>query len=318
MTADAIARTALVLGRRRRGRKIGPVIQQTRRRLEAAGWHVTAKLVDRKRELRRHARRAVRDKVDVVVAVGGDGAVLQVVQVLAESRVALAIIPMGTGNLLASNLGIPTAPEDAASVVVDGTPRRIDVGRATIGGKRRMFAVACGVGFDAEVMQATPKVRKARWGKLAYVAAAVQERDQVRNVAHEIELDGETTTTEATQVFVANFGRTGLGLEPRLKVEPDDGILDVIVVRADGAIAGLLAGWEAIRQRRRGESSQGHVFRAHARKIRISATPDRLVETDGSVVGTTPITISVRPQALSVIAPGMHEASRGGRRRAAS
>jgi len=283
---------------------IGPVVQQTRRTLEAAGWSVETALVDRKRELRRHAKRAVGSRVDMVVAVGGDGAVQQVVRILAGTQVALAIVPLGTGNLLAGNLGIAGDAEAATNVAIGGVERRIDVGRATIAGQRTTFAVACGIGFDAEVMDATPKSRKLRWGKLAYLAAAVRKRGEVRNVSHEITLDGVTSTMEATQIFVANFGQTGLGLEPRLTIEPDDGALDVIVVSASGPLPGLLAGWEAIRQRRHGKSVEGHVFRARARKIRIVATPERLVETDGSVVGTTPVKVSVRPAALTVIVPG--------------
>jgi len=294
---------ALVLGRRRGGRKIGTVVRQTQKRLEAAGWTVTTALVDRKKELRQHARRAAKAHVDVVVAVGGDGAVLQVVQVLAGTKVALAIVPMGTGNLLAGNLDIPHAPDEAADVVIGGTQRRIDVGRVTIARKHTLFAVACGIGFDAEVMKATAKSKKLRWGKLAYVASAVRKRGEVRNVAHEITLDGATTTMDATQVFIANFGRTGLGVEPRLKIEPDDGILDVIVVRASGPLPGLLAGWEAIRQKEHGESSNGRVFRAQARRVRIASTPSRLVETDGSVAGTTPVKATILPDALTVMVP---------------
>jgi diacylglycerol kinase (ATP) len=294
---------ALVVGRRRRGRKIGTAIQQTRRRLEAAGWTVDTAFVDRKKELRQVARRAVEDQLDLVVAVGGDGAVLQVVQVLAETDVALGIVPMGTGNLLAGNLGIPHQVERAGETLLGGSRRRIDVGRLTIAGKRRYFAVACGVGFDAEVMKATAKVHKLRWGKLAYVASAIRRSRAMRNATHEITLDGTLNTMEAAQVFIANFGRMGAAIEPRLQVEADDGVLDVIAFRADGPIPGLLAGWEALRQNEVGESSAGHAFRARARKVKLSSEPERLVETDGSVVGTTPITITVRPAALTVIVP---------------
>lgn len=294
---------ALVVGRRRRGRKIGTVVREARKRLEAAGWTVESAFVDRKKDLRREAARAVRERFDVVVAVGGDGAVLQVVQVLAETDVALGIVPMGTGNLLAGNLGIPHRHGQAAEVLLGGGRRRIDLGRLTIGGKRRFFAVACGIGFDAEVMKGTAKVHKLRWGKLAYVASAIRRSRRMRNATHEIALDGEATTMEAAQVFIANFGRMGAGLEPRLQVEADDGLLDVMVVRAAGSIPGLLAGWEALRQGELGESSAGHVFRARARKVKLSSVPTRLVETDGSVVGTTPIKVTIRPSALTVIAP---------------
>lgn len=294
---------ALVIGRRRKGREIGEVVRQTRRLLEAVGWTVDSALVDSKRALRRDTARAVKVGAEVVVAVGGDGAVLQVVQVLAGTQVALGIVPMGTGNLLAGNLGIPRPFGKAVDVLLSGGRRRIDLGRLTIGGKRELFAVACGIGFDAEVMKATAKDEKLRRGKLAYIASAIKRGRRVRNASHEITLDGVRSSMEATQVFIANFGRMGLAIEPRLEIQPDDGLLGVIVVRASGPLSGLLAGWEALRQGDLGESSAGHVFRARARKVRIETEPSRLVETDGSVVGTTPIKASIRPAALTVIIP---------------
>lgn len=294
---------ALVIGRRRNGREIGQVVRETRRLLEAAGWTADSALVGSKRALRRDAARAVKAGADVVVAVGGDGAVLQVVQALAGTQVALGIVPMGTGNLLAGNLGIPRPLDQAVDVLLSGGRRRIDLGRLTVHGKRELFAVACGVGFDAEIMKATGKGQKLRRGKLAYVASAIKHSRRVRNVTHEITLDGVRSSMEATQVFIANFGRMGLAVEPRLEIQPDDGMLDVIVVRASGPLAGLLAGWEALRQGDLGASSSGHVFRARARKVGIKTEPSRLVETDGSVVGTTPIKASIRPAALTVIVP---------------
>lgn len=294
---------ALVVGRRRKGRRIGQAIVETRRRLEGAGWTVEAVLVDGKPALRRHAARAVKAGFDIVVAVGGDGAVLQVVQALAETDVALGIVPMGTGNLLAGNLGIPGRPEQAADVLLTGGRRRIDVGRLKVGGRHELFTVACGIGFDAEVMKATRKRHKRRWGKLAYVASAIRQSRRVRNVAHEITIDGRAGTMMATQVFVANFGRMGLAIEPRLEIVPDDGLLDVIVVRASGPLPGLLAGWEALRQGKLGKSSDGHVIRARARTVKVRTDPSRLVETDGSVIGATPIKVSIRPAALTVIVP---------------
>jgi diacylglycerol kinase family enzyme len=163
---------ALVLGRRRTGRKIGQAVRDTQGMLEAAGWKVDSVVVRRKRDLRRQAADGVKAGVDVVVAVGGDGAVLQVVNALAETKVALGIIPRGTGNLLAGNLRIPHRLDRAVDVLVNGRHRRIDLGRVTVGGEDHDFAVACGIGFDARVMQATEDADKRRWGKLAYFATA--------------------------------------------------------------------------------------------------------------------------------------------------
>ncbi len=238
-----------------------------------------------------------------MVAVGGDGAVSQVVQALAGTQVDLGIVPLGTGNLLAGNLGIPRVRERAIDVVLARERRRIDLGQVTIARKHRVFAVACGIGFDAVVMKSTGKRGKRRWGKLAYVASAIKNHGRVRNVIHEIAIDSVRSTTEATQVFIANFGGMGLPIGPRLGIHPDDGALDVIVIRASGPLPGLLAGWEALRQRHLGESSAGHIFRARGKEVKIETHPPRLVEIDGSVVGVTPIKASIRPGALTVIVP---------------
>jgi YegS/Rv2252/BmrU family lipid kinase len=294
---------ALVIGRRRPGRKIGAAVRETTGRLEAAGWKVEGVVVRRKSALRSHAADAVEAGVDVVVAVGGDGAVLQVVNSLAETKVALGIIPMGTGNLLAGNLGIPHPLDQAVKVLVEGHHRRIDLGRVEVGGKEHYFSVACGVGFDARVMEKTATSDKRRIGKLAYVVAAMRQAQHVRDVTHRITLDGEPSTRKAIQVFVANFGQIGSLIQPRREIQPDDGLLDLIVIRASGPLRGLLAGGEALLQRDLGSTGAGNVFRAQAKDVRVEARHRRLVETDGSVIGTTPIVVSIRPHALTVIEP---------------
>jgi diacylglycerol kinase family enzyme len=159
---------ALVIGRRRPGRPIRKTVRETCKRLRDAGWSAEGMVVDTRRQLRRGAARGVKDGVDAVVAVGGDGAVSQVLQSVAGTNVALGVVPMGTGNLLAGNLDVPTGL-DAVAVLTDGGRRRIDLGRVKVDGRQRYFAIACGVGFDADVMDATDRRTKQRFGKLAYV-----------------------------------------------------------------------------------------------------------------------------------------------------
>lgn len=294
---------AFVIGRDRKGRPIGESVDEVRRLL--AEQHATITdvcIVKKKRDVRRLTRAAAKNGCDVVIAVGGDGTVLQVATALAGTEVALAIVPTGTGNLLAGNLGIPKDPGEAVHTAVAGRRRRIDVGRLTVDGKRRAFTVACGAGFDADVMDLTDSEDKGRWGRFAYLASAIQAGGNIRNVTHEITLDGVRSTTEAAQVLIANFGRVPAGLKVR-GVRADDGLLDVFIVRASGPLPALLAGWEALRTTEQGENGSGRVFRAQARKIRVETTPKRKVETDGSVVGKTPFTASIRPRALTVMVP---------------
>lgn len=300
---DARRVRVVVVGRWRKGREISGMVAEVCEQLQAAGWNVVSSVVKRKRDVRRVARDAVKERREIVVAVGGDGAVVQVATVLAGTPVALGIIPAGTGNLLAGNLRIPHDRREAVQTVMTGRRRRIDLGQVKLDGKSHDFTVACGVGFDAEVMDATSDGQKLRWGKLAYLANAVGQADGLRNVPHEITLDGVRATTEAAQVFVANFGRMLPIAQPRRRIRGDDGLLDVIVVRASGPIPALLAGWEALTQKDLGEDPDGRVFRTQARKVRIESKPRRLVEIDGSVIGRTPISVSIRPRALTVVVP---------------
>ena len=121
---------------------------------------------------------------------------------------------------------------------------------------------------------------------------------------HEITLDGSTEVMEAAQVFIANFGKMLPIVEPRRKIRPDDGYLDVIVVRASGPSS--RASWPAGRRSARrtwATSSGGRVFRARAHEVRIETKPVRLVEADGSTVGRTPLVATVMPKALRVVVP---------------
>jgi YegS/Rv2252/BmrU family lipid kinase len=260
-------------------------------------------VVRKKKRLRTKAARACARGADVVVAVGGDGAVGEVIAAIARTSVSLAIVPAGTGNLLARNLGIPLGPADATRTIVEGERRTIDLGMISLRRREVTFAVASGIGFDADVMSATTAGAKHRWGRLAYLASALTKSATIRNVPHTIVLDGVEHRTDAAQVFVANCGRTIAGLSPRLPVRPDDGLLDVIVVQAANPLSALAAGWTALRQPKTGETPNGRVFRARARHIRIETDPRRRVEADGNAVGETPVEVSVSAGGLAVIVP---------------
>jgi len=294
---------AFIVGRERKGRPAADTVEKVRARLADAGWNVEAAVVRRKRALTKRAGKAVRSGAHVVVVVGCDGAVLRVVQALATTPVALGVIPTGTGNLVATNLDIPRDVDGAIGCLLEEHRRTIDLGRVDVDRDRWWFAVACGIGLDAEVMAATKRREKLRWGRLAYLANLVAKGGHAREVRHTIEVDGATARVRALQVLVANFGRTGLAVSPKLPVVPDDGALDVIVMRGRGRVRGLLAAWEAIRQRRPGRSRGGRAFRTRARTVAVATKGARHVEIDGTVVGATPVRIEVSPAALQVLVP---------------
>ncbi len=178
------------------------------------------------------ARRAVNEGADILLVWGGDGTVQRCIDALAGSNVTMAILPAGTANLLATNLGLPMDLPGAVDVALDGVRRPLDVG--VLNGER--FAVMAGAGFDAALMQDTTRALKDRLGRLAYVwggARAVHSKP----VKMQIEIDGKTWFDgRASCLLFGNFGTITGKFTVFAAAEPDDGLLEIAVVTASSPI----------------------------------------------------------------------------------
>jgi diacylglycerol kinase family enzyme len=218
--------------------------------------------------------------------------------------VSLGVIPGGTGNLLAGNLRIPSSPARAVQALVRGRPKRFDLGRMQRVDGLHYFAVACGAGYDARVMAGTPTELKRRWGMGAYVATTLRLISQIRSTAHVITIDGVEYDANAAMVLVANCGevippwvRLGAG------IRPDDGLLDVIVVRANGFGQSVRAVWDILRTAPEVEGFDTYVGYARGQEIRVETQPVQPVQLDGEPGGETPFTATVVPGAISILVP---------------
>jgi diacylglycerol kinase family enzyme len=177
------------------------------------------------------ARAAVADGADLVFVWGGDGMVQRCVDALAGTGVAVAIIPAGTANLLAGELGIPKDVSAAVDIGLRGRRGRFDVG--VLNGER--FAVMAGAGFDALMIKRAGRRMKDRVGRLAYVWTGARSL-RIEPVKMRVEVDGEKWFKgRATCLLVGNIGTLMGGLTAFEGARPDDGVLDVGVVTADGA-----------------------------------------------------------------------------------
>ncbi|MEP6462519.1 MAG: diacylglycerol kinase family protein [Frankiaceae bacterium] len=171
------------------------------------------------------ARAAVAGKADLVVVCGGDGTVMAVVSVLAGSGIPLAVLPGGTGNLLARNYGIPLQIVAAARLTTLGRRRHIDVG--VLGEER--FAVMAGIGFDAAFLDNAPPGLKRWLGWAAYVVSGIRTLRRSPLAAFELRLDGATEPMRrrGRGVLVANVGRLQGGLEMLPAAVGDDGLFEI-------------------------------------------------------------------------------------------
>jgi diacylglycerol kinase family enzyme len=242
------------------------------------------------------AAQAVRDGAEVVFVCGGDGTVMACVGALAGTDVALAVLPAGTGNLLAANLGLGTDLATGLEVVLQGGRRRIDVGRVG----EQSFAVMAGMGFDAQMLDATSDTAKKHVGWLAYVAGAVKHlRDRPMRVT--ISLDGGPAFTRRPRsVIVGNVGRLQGGMRLLQAAEPDDGRLDVAVLSPRSLRHWLALAWGVLR--RRNAVPRMETFTASTVEIRSSRPQPR--QLDGDLIDPgTELLVTVRPQALLLCVP---------------
>lgn len=174
-------------------------------------------------------RQAVADGTDLVVVCGGDGTVRACVTALAGTDVALAVIPGGTGNLLARNIGIPLGLDAAAAVAAGSARRRIDVGSLGDG----CFAVMAGMGFDAAFLRGASGRLKSWLGWAAYVVSGLRAMRTTPTVRVDLRLeDGPLIERQARGVLVANVGRLQGGIPVLPGADAGDGLFEVGVLRA--------------------------------------------------------------------------------------
>lgn len=244
----------------------------------------------------------------LLIVVGGDGTVNEVINGIGEAGfpegVTLGILPTGTGNDLAATLAIPEDPDEAEDTIRQNRVRTLDVARVNSegAGERFFINVATG-GLGAEVSDANGEEFKSRWGKLSYLRAsleAVKEFD-VRETL--LTLDGEERKIRAVNIAVGNCRYAGGGWLAAPKANPEDGLLDVVVIE-DVGVTGALALTPAALSSSDYLGKEG-VFSARASKVRIETRPEGFQFTaDGEIIGDEPATFEVIPHALKVIVGG--------------
>jgi diacylglycerol kinase (ATP) len=241
----------------------------------------------------------------LLVVAGGDGTINDVVNGLGRAGfpegVTLGILPAGTGNDLAATLCIPEDPDLAKDVILQNRGRWLDVARVRSDGigERFFINVATG-GLGAEISDANDEELKRRWGKLSYLRASLEvaRNFDVRELM--LYIDGEERHVEAVNIAVGNCRYTGGGWPATPKANPEDGLLDVVIIENLG-VTDLLDLTPAVLGESDYLDSDGVLF-VRAKEIRVDTQPPGLEFTvDGEVIGNEPARFSVLPRALKVI-----------------
>lgn len=282
------------------GKTLGGGLPELRRVLTAEGideplWYE----VPKSRKAPDQVRRALKEGAEVVFAWGGDGMVQRCIDVLAGSNASLAIVPAGTANLFASNLGIPKDIEQAVVVGLRGERRSLDVGR--FNGER--FAVMAGAGFDASMIRdAGDGGLKERLGRVAYVWTGSKNL-RAKPFRAKIEVDGaDWYKGKASCILLGNVGKLFGGVEAFEDARPDDGKLELGVVTAEGLLE-----WSRMLARTAAGTASKSPFAqtTKARSVKVKLNRKVLYELDGGDrTKVNAFKVKVEPGAVVVCVPG--------------
>ena len=234
---------------------------------------------------------------DVVVAVGGDGTVREVASALNVSKSTLGILPFGTGNDFAGVLQIPTQPEAAAKLLLDGEAKLTDLGFAN----GRIFANVCGVGFDVDVLERTEKHKKGRKGMLPYMLGIVDAVLHKKKIHAFVSLDGgEETALDALMIDVCNGRRFGGGMLVAPKAELDDGLFDVCIAKYLGFFRIITLLPSFIKGKHINNKA---VTYTRAKTVRIRTDEECTVQLDGELIERAPLECRISAGAIRLIRP---------------
>jgi diacylglycerol kinase (ATP) len=260
------------------------------------------------------ARVAVLAGCDLVIAAGGDGTIFEILQGVATTDVTLAVLPFGTGNVLAVDLALPFDPIASARLLLDYEPRRIAVGKIVSAGREpKYFTVAAGVGVHAELIYNSGTAAKKRTGILAYYVSGIKLLFAHRFVPFAVEIttpDGRVIHDEILEMVamrVSSFGRWLRRWRPGARLASPHMQLVLLKESSRLAMARYIFGALTGRAYREDMSSRSADV-TFVSATRVRCTPIHHAErirsqADGEMLGEMPVELEILPNALTVLMP---------------
>lgn len=244
-------------------------------------------------------QQAQQERYTRVVAAGGDGTVSAIADALVHHPLPLGIVPLGTGNAVARELGIPLQCEAACQVVLQShRTTHLDAMRID----DHIYLSHISLGIYAHIIARTPRQAKQRFGRFAYLGPLLQELRALRTWPFRVTIDGKRHDLQASLLLMANMGAAGFGtLRWGPHIRPDDGVIDVCIVRLQSLTDYLRFMWHIWL----GHPEQAAQITYLRAKLSIEVeTPAPLpVRADGEIIGQSAVQLQVQPQAIDVIVP---------------
>lgn len=244
------------------------------------------------------ARQAIQTGVEVVCAYGGDGTVMEVAHAVRGGEVPMAILPGGTANLMAVELGIPKDLSQAARIAAheDSQIRKVDMGQVG----ERTFMLRLGTGIAGEKVRLADRELKDTYGILAYSIATLRALKNTRVANYTVNVDGEEYKVKGLTCLVDNAGNMGIqNFSAAKDISVSDGLLDVIIVR-DASFASLVSAAHNLTDK---VPDLDSFYHWQGKEITIHTDLPQVIQGDGEIWGETPITAKVLPGVLPVLVP---------------
>lgn len=279
-------------GGRRRERLAATLAQ-----LRAAGCEVTLRETATRGDAERLAAEATSSAIDLLAVAGGDGTIGEVVNGMMTADaggVPIALIPLGTANVLAAEIGLPATAAAAARAIVGGSWHPVHVGRAN----GRCFTVMAGVGFDARVVAGVDLGLKRRFGKLAYIVSAAHQLWRGDFPRYRVTVDGQTCEAAAVIVAKGHYYGGRFVCAPEARIDAQE--FHVCLFERGGRWPTVRYGI-ALGLGRLPRVSGYRIVRG--REVTIDGPPDDPVQGDGDIIATLPVRIALEPRPLRLVMP---------------
>ena len=274
-------------------------VQELVSQLESLGVAVDLKLTSGPGEATEFAARAARNGSSDVIVAGGDGTINEAIQGLTGTAARLAIIPRGTANVLARELGLPLNEKQAVAVAAQGKSRKIYLGLAIdeTTGESRHFVLMAGIGLDASVVRRVQPSLKKRIGKGAFWVSGLSHLATWNPRPFKLEIDGvEYTATFATIGKSAKYGGD-LAITPRASLDQRE--FEICIINTMSRLRYLHLLSFAMREGMPRDKSEVQFVNA----ARVRAYGDAQVQVDGELIGSLPMRFEIAPHSLEVIVP---------------
>ncbi len=280
------------------GESILPVINLT---MKEAGIKWEALVTHEAGDAIQFAKAAVKAGIDALAVYGGDGTIREAISGLIGSKLPLAILPGGSANILATELGIPNSLKEACTLLGHGQleTKTIDVGQCG----NRYFISGISLGFEADVVKGANRESKNKNGILAYFFSALAALKITKKAVYHLKIDGQEQEVQGLLCIITNTGNTGFrNISFDKHIDVSDGFLDVVVVRkANLSLLKLMIITWIKRER---PDNLELVKHWQGKDISVSATPKQTIQCDGEVLAAKfPLQVKIIPGAIKVLVP---------------